>query len=75
MCAESGYKISEACREYTVNYFIDIYNNRSKGFGNGRAVRNYFETAITRQANRLCGGDGASDEALVTLEAEDVMNG
>lgn len=75
MCAESGYKISEACREYTIKYFTDIYNNRSKGFGNGRAVRNYFETAITRQANRLCGGDGASDEALVTLEAEDVMNG
>lgn len=75
MCNESGYKISNGCREYTVKYFTEIYEKRDKGFGNGRAVRNYFETAITRQADRLCGGDGASDEALVTLEAEDVKIG
>ena len=75
MCNESGYKISDGCREYTVKYFTEIYNKRDKGFGNGRAVRNYFEIAITRQADRLCGGDGASDDALVTLEMEDVKNG
>ena len=44
-----------------------------KGFGNGRGVRNLFETAIARQADRL--GETAGEitrEMLMCLTAEDI---
>jgi SpoVK/Ycf46/Vps4 family AAA+-type ATPase len=42
----------------------------SKGFGNGRTVRNIFEECVTRQANRLAESGGRIDVA--TLEGSDI---
>jgi stage V sporulation protein K len=33
--------------------FTDLYNSRTKSFGNGRVVRNVFEKIIENQSNRL----------------------
>ena len=44
-----------------------------KGFGNGRGVRNLFETAIARQADRLGETEGEIPrEMLMCLTAEDI---
>ena len=45
---------------------------RTRGFGNGRFVRNVFEAAVGRQAQRLADIDDPSDEQLTTLTADDI---
>ena len=45
---------------------------RDKGFGNGRFVRNLFETALARQAWRLRTNDAPTVDDLRRLRAEDL---
>jgi hypothetical protein len=45
---------------------------RTRGFGNARFVRNVFEAAIARQAERLATVEQPTDEELTTLTAADV---
>lgn len=46
---------------------------RTKGFGNGRYVRNVFEALVTAQASRLVAvGDDPTPEALCQLTTSDV---
>ena len=45
---------------------------RTRGFGNARFVRNVFEAAISRQAERLATVEQPTDEQLTTLSAADV---
>jgi hypothetical protein len=45
---------------------------RTRGFGNARFVRNVFEAAVSRQAERLAAVDAPTDEQLTTLTAADV---
>ena len=59
--------------DMTFEAFTELYENRTEGFGNGRAVRNKFESAVTKQAVRLSDSRDLSDSALVTIEAEDVL--
>ena len=48
---------------------------QSKGYGgdfvNAREVRNFFESAVVSQADRLYGQTGLSDEDLCRLEESD----
>jgi hypothetical protein len=45
---------------------------RTRGFGNARFVRNLFEEAVGRQADRLATVADPTDEQLTTLAAADV---
>ncbi len=45
---------------------------RTRGFGNARFVRNLFEAAVSRQADRLSSVADPTDEQLTTLTAADV---
>jgi AAA lid domain/ATPase family associated with various cellular activities (AAA) len=45
---------------------------RDRGFGNARFVRNVFEEAVGRQAQRLASLADPTDEQLCTLVADDV---
>ena len=45
---------------------------RTRGFGNARFVRNLFEEAVGRQADRLTSVAEPTDEQLTTLTAADV---
>ena len=44
---------------------------RGRGFGNARFVRNVFEAAVGRQAERLA--EAPTDEQLTTLTAADIV--
>ncbi len=46
---------------------------RGRGFGNARFVRNVFEAAVGRQAERLASTDTPTDEQLTTLTSEDIV--
>jgi hypothetical protein len=45
---------------------------RTRGFGNARFVRNLFEEAVGRQADRLAAIADPTDDDLTTLAAADV---
>jgi hypothetical protein len=45
---------------------------RDRGFGNGRLVRNLFESVVANQASRLVAIDDPTDDQLTTLTAADI---
>ena len=49
-----------------------VTRHRDPGFGNGRYVRNLFEAAVERQANRLAEVSNPTREQLMTLTLADV---
>jgi SpoVK/Ycf46/Vps4 family AAA+-type ATPase len=55
--------------------FSELYNTRTKSFGNGRVVRNLFEKIVENQSNRLALIESAlSENDLQTLLAVDFPN-
>ncbi|MFP5318832.1 MAG: AAA family ATPase [Acidimicrobiia bacterium] len=70
MCNKNRYAPTEAARQAVLAYVAAQPRNR--GFGNARLVRNLFEAAIARHASRVVELEDVSDEALVTLEADDI---
>ncbi|MDJ0662130.1 MAG: AAA family ATPase [Crocosphaera sp.] len=52
-CHQHHYTLTEAAKEVLLTRFKELYDHRDKSFGNGRLVRNMFEKAIEKQANRL----------------------
>ena len=73
LCASEGYLPTEECIDHTQKYFEELYKNRSNDFANGREVRNYFEQAVLRQADRLSRTDEHGASALMELRLEDVQ--
>ena len=53
LCQKEHLKLSDNCTDFIENYFIDMYNNRSINYANGRDVRNFFEKVIKARANRI----------------------
>ncbi len=72
MCRQQGYHLSDKAKMYARNYFIRLYENKDENFANGRDVRNYFEKAISRQANRLALNSNWTNDQLARLEVSDL---
>lgn len=70
MCEKNRYAPTEDARQALLAYVAA--QPRDRGFGNARLVRNLFEAAIARHASRVVELEDVSDEALTTLEAEDI---
>ena len=68
-CEKENYTLSDSA-EKAVRRKIEIENGPS--FGNARGVRNLFEKALTRQANRLAGLESVTREQLMEITAEDI---
>lgn len=73
-CKSQGYTLSEKARYYAKGYFERIYENRDENFANGRDVRNFFEKALARQANRLAQKSNWTNEQLARIEACDLSD-
>ena len=53
----------------------DQYDDRTENFANARLVRNYIETSVMNQADRLYGHkDSLTDDELCRIKLEDVEN-
>lgn len=74
MCQQQGYQLSEKAKAFAGNYFVRLYENRDENFANGRDVRNYFEKAIARQANRLAQRSNWTNEQLARIEVSDLSD-
>lgn len=72
-CESNGYAISSEVTTMLLERFTKVYETREEHFGNARAVRNVFETAICCQANRIADNTDVSEEELVILTKEDVQ--
>jgi len=73
MCKHAGYIPTEEAIKYCAEAFEKKYQNRSKNFANAREIRNFFETAMMNQADRLFGRENVTNEELSTLELADVQ--
>ena len=72
LCTKNRYTIAPAARAKLLLGFTELHRRRDCYFGNGRAVRNVFELAIRRMANRIADIAQLSPEQLMRLEASDV---
>jgi hypothetical protein len=70
MSGDVRYHLDEAGRD-ALRAVIDA-EPRTRGFGNARFVRNLFEEAVGRQADRLADVSDPTDDQLTTLTADDV---
>jgi energy-coupling factor transporter ATP-binding protein EcfA2 len=72
MSAANRYHLDEAAA-LELAEIIDA-EPRTRGFGNARFVRNLFEAAVSKQADRLATVAQPTDEQLTTLTAEDLAS-
>ena len=73
MCKKNGYTPDADCAAYAADLFCRLYQERDENFGNARDVRNLFESAMARQANRVAALAAPTKEDLMTLTAADLQ--
>ena len=70
---ENRYILPPSTRVKLLLGFQHLLDHRDENFGNGRLVRNVFEQAIGRLANRITGVAPLTREILTTLEPDDIV--
>jgi SpoVK/Ycf46/Vps4 family AAA+-type ATPase len=73
MCQKNQYQLAAAVRARTIVGLTCLHARRDRNFGNGRTVRNLFEDAIRRQANRIAAISELTVEQLAALEPVDLV--
>ena len=71
MCNRGGYTLSTEGEDAARKLLDELYENRDENFGNARDVRNLFERAVARQADRLAAAENPDRKALMELTRED----
>ena len=74
LCSSGHFKLSDAATKKLAILFQRVYDQKDETFGNGRLVRNIYEATISNQASRIVSQEEISDDALITIEAEDIPN-
>jgi hypothetical protein len=72
LCDKNHYKLSSGTRPKLMLGLTQLHKRRDQHFGNGRAVRNLFEQAIRRMANRIADIRDLTHDELVRLDAADI---
>lgn len=76
LCDKNHYRVPGPTQARLLLAFRWLYDHRDERFGNGRLVRNTFENAIRRLANRIASIAPITAELLTVLEAVDIdLNG
>lgn len=70
---KAGYQLADDARE-TLKDILAEESENNIGFGNARGVRNLFEKAVSRQANRLSTDEDITREELILLTKEDLAD-
>lgn len=71
-CKKNQYLLSDDVRDALSDYFNRLYDNRDKNFGNGRDVRNIFESIVTCQSKRVARMKNPSDKKIATITLNDL---
>lgn len=72
LCKKNQYNLSPVAQEMLKEYFDNLYEQRDKNFGNGRDVRNLFETIVTKQSVRIAGLVNPNNHAITEIREEDL---
>ncbi len=72
LCTQGGYTFETEFGQALWNQLQEQYENRSENWGNARAVRNFFETVISKQATRLSAYAKPTRAQLATLILDDL---
>ena len=72
MCKKNGYTLSEEGEQFMEKDLQELYEERDENFGNARDVRNLFEQAVARQADRVSQLEAPTKEQLMELRREDL---
>jgi len=72
LCEKHEFKLSAQAQTASQQAIAQLWQQRSKNFGNAREVRTFFERAMQLHANRLSMISNPDREALSTLTIEDI---
>ncbi len=72
VCKKNGYTLDEQTDRAAAEAFQVMYDRRDENFGNARDVRNVFEVAVARQANRVAAMEAPQKEDLMALTVADL---
>ncbi len=72
LCNKSKHICPQVVADQVLMTFQTLYQNRSRNFGNGRDVRNFYEKMVKRQKTRLI-RDNLQGEAMLTFSLEDLL--
>ena len=72
ICTKSGMTITKEAEDAVLEYFVIRCGQNLKTFANARDIRNFYERAITNQANRLAAIESPTNGQLTTLTIDDV---
>lgn len=72
MCRKNGYTLCEDTEQAAAEAFRAMYQERDENFGNARDVRNIFERALARQADRVASMEKPTKEHLMELTKADL---
>ena len=68
----ASFTLTGPARRAVLNILNEFHTERDKSFGNGRFVRNLFERAVERQANRIARISPLTDTILCSLTKADI---
>ena len=74
LCLENDIHMKIEVRNAVKAHFEKEVLRKERNYGNGRAVRNYFEKMLINQANRLVMSNSINGVSLRRFEIEDVPN-
>lgn len=72
MCRKNGYTLDEDALACVEEVLQALHAERDENFGNAREVRNVFEKAVARQADRVAQMGDPGREALMALRRADL---
>ena len=72
ICTKSGMTVTKEAQDAVLDYFMIRCGQNLKTFANARDIRNFYEKAITNQANRLAAIPEPTNAQLTTLTIDDV---
>ena len=70
----NDYRLSPQAEDLLRRRLEVLYENRDENFGNARTVRNFFEKAVARQADRVAQLEAPTDEDIRTILPEDLQD-
>ena len=71
---QGQYIVDEQAVELLQNLFEKVRSAPKMNFSNGRFVRNLFEKIITNQANRVILIPNLTNEDLITIKSDDLVD-
>lgn len=72
ICKKNGYTLSQEGEAWVRRDLEELFANRDENFGNARDVRNLFEKAVSRQADRVAALESPTREQLMELLPQDL---